>query len=251
MTARIESRAMRRFLVILATAAAGCGGPAFEHALPSSPLVAAQWDARFEKTPTAAKSGEEEKDKKEKKGEEGAAGGGGVRAEMIAEAKRLLADTAERPEYGYGARDLDEILARVSPAVAWDAESGLEKLVASAREKGAFHGDASPKPGDVAFFHNQVDADADGAPDDWFTGCAIVIDTDGPRFRAVARTGRAPREIVVWPDGPAVATLDGDKVNSYLRVPRRSDPADAEYLAGRLFAGYVDIEAFDAAAKAK
>jgi len=240
---------MSRPLLILAVAALGCGGPAFDHALPSSPLLAASWDARFE-----AKAKPENDAKKSESGEEEAKRTepeDGVRAKMIAEAKRLLEDQVERPERGLGAVDLDEILARVSPGISWDASDGLERLTALARESGAFGSDVDVTPGDIVFFHNQLDVDADGSLDDWFTGCAIVIGTDGARFVAVTRTGHAPREIVVWPDGPAVEKLDGEKVNSYVRLPRRSDPDDADYLAGRLFAGYIDIERLDAARRAK
>jgi hypothetical protein len=252
MTERIHSAAMRCLLAMAAVAALGCGGAEFDHALPSSPLLAAAPVSRFDPRPIEKRAGGRD----DGTGDEGGAGGmkatdGDVRARMIAEAKRLLSDAAQRPERGYGAIDLDEILARVSPGITWDAGSGLERLVALAREQGAFRADAKPSPGDIALFHNELDVDADGALDDWFTGCAVVTATDGPRFTAVARTGHAPREIVAWPDGPAAAVRDGEKANSYLRIPRRSDPADAEYLAGRLFAGYVDIEALDAATRAR
>jgi hypothetical protein len=79
----------------------------------------------------------------------------------------------------------------------------------------------------------------------------VVVETDGPRFKAVTRTGHAPREIAVWPDGPSVEVLDGEKVNSYLRIPSRADPEDAEYLAGDLYAGYVDVEALEASGGAR
>lgn len=236
MKAPLEFPAMARLATIAALAALGCGGPAFEHALPSSPLVAAGWDPRFRDAPGGGGAKED---------------GGDVRERMVAEARALLADGTERPEHGYGARDLDEILGKASPAVSWDARSGLAGFVALAREKGAFRESADPEPGDVALFHDQIDADADGELDDPFTGCGVVTEARRGRFSAVTRTGRAPREIVVSPGGPAVATLDGERVNSYLRVPSRSDPAGAEYLAGRLFAGYVDIEALDAAARGR
>jgi hypothetical protein len=224
-------------LVVLGAIAAGCSGPAFDHPLPSSPLLATQWPTPFE-AGTAADGGAEEEDS-------------GVRGRMVAAARRWLHDTGERPEYGYGARDVDEILAQVMPGVSWDAESGLDDLVSLARDSKAYRSDARPRPGDVALFHNQYDVNANGAFDDWLTGCAVVLDTDGPRFTAVTRTGHAPREIVVWPDGPSAETIDGEVVNSYLKIPTRADPKDAEYLAGDLYAGYIDVEALEASSGAR
>jgi len=236
----------RNVAFLVGAMAAGCSGPAFEHSLPSSPLLAADWPAPFEERaslpgdegPPEADGGVEDE-------------GGDVRGRMVAAAKRWLRDGAERPERGYGLRDADEILARVIPGVSWDAESGLDDLVSLARERRAYRGDASPQPGDVVLFHNQYDVNTNGAFDDWLTGCAIVLDTDGPRFTAVTRTGHAPRRIVVWPDGPSAEEIDGEKVNSYLRIPTRADPADAEYLASDLYAGYIDVEALEASARAR
>lgn len=224
---------------LLPLVALGCSGPAFEHPLPSSPLLAAEWPAMFE---AAAEEGVED-------GGAGAgAGGEGVRARMIAAARSLLDDARDRPDYGYGARDLDEILAKVLPDLSWDASSGLDDLVKLARERGAYRTDAEPEAGDVVLFHNQVDLDANGEADDWLTGCAVVIEADGPRFKAVTRTGHAPREIAAWPDGPSAARAFGEKANSYVKIPTRADPKDAEYLASDLYAGYIDVEALEAQA---
>ena len=247
---RLESTSMWRSVLLVAVAA-GCGGPAFEHPLASSPLLAAEWPAPFGAGP---RSGEGQADEGVAKDpDDGAAQpeGGDVRGRMVAAARRWLRDGGERPEQGYGARDVDEILAQVIPDLSWDAAGGLVALVSIARDSEAYRSDGRPRQGDVALFHNQQDVDANGAADDWLTGCAVVVDTDGPRFTAVTRTGHAPREIVVWPDGPSVETLDGEKVNSYLRIPSRADPKDAEYLAGDLYAGYVDVEALEASSGAR
>jgi hypothetical protein len=232
--------------ILLAALAAGCSGPAFDHPLPSSPLLDARWPAPFD--PDAAAKAERGRD--ERSAADGGAepAAGDVRGRMVAAARRWLGDAASRPGDGYGARDVDEILAGAMPDLAWDAGSGLAALVAIARDRGAYRSDDRPRPGDIALFHNQYDVNANGAFDDWLTGCAVVIEADGPRFVAVTRTGHAPREIVAWPDGPSVERLRGEKVNSYLRIPSRSDPKDAEYLACDLFAGYIDVEALEASA---
>jgi len=247
---RLESVAMWRSLLVLAIAA-GCGGPPFDHPMASSPLLAAEWPVPFGAGPVSGKDGADGAGAAEVDGGVGGADVGGVRGRMVAAARLWLRDAAERPELGYGARDLDEILARAVPEVSWDAEGGLHDLVALARKLDAYRGDGRPRPGDIALFHNQYDANANGEADDWLTGAAVVVEADGPRFTAVTRTGRAPREIVAWPDGPSVEKLDGEKINSYLRIPDRADPKDAEYLAGDLFAGHVDIEALEASSGAR
>jgi hypothetical protein len=248
---------MRLLVPFLLSLAAGCGGPTFPHPLAASPLLAAEWpdpfgggpisaggDARSDDAQDEDESEDEDEDESEDEGE----GGGDVRERMIAAARRWLADGAERPERGFGARDLDAILDEAIPRLSWSAADGLDALVAAAKKGGAYRASGRPRAGDVALFHNQYDADADGAADDWLTGCGVIVETDGPRFTAITRTGHAPRAIVAWPDGPAVERLDGDKVNSYLRIPSRSDPKDAEYLAGDLFAGYLDVGALEASA---
>ncbi len=165
---------------------------------------------------------------------------GDIRARMISEAESLLTD-GSAPE-GFGAEDLEQILIKVSADVNWRADAGLESLVSLAREKDAYHTGTKPTPGDIVLFHNQVDANLNGESDDWLTGCGVVVDRRGARFEAVVRTGHAPRRITAWPDGPAQRMLDGELVNSYLRVPSRADPNDAVYLAGQLYAGHIDIE---------
>ncbi len=163
-----------------------------------------------------------------------------IRARMVAEAEALPTGGKDRGDYG--ADDLEMMLAKVNSQVKWHSNQGLDALVSLARTKGAHHLENDPIPGDIVLFHNQWDANMNGEADDWLTGCGVVVKRHGPRFEAVVRTGHAPRQVTVWPDGPARRMVDGEKTNSFLRVPSRSDSSDTAYLAGQLFAGYIDIE---------
>lgn len=233
-----------RAALILALALVACGneklrGPAYH-----SPLLRSDWDPLV---PRPARLQDNDGSSSTNGGGEQPAGpDADPRAAMIAGARDLLGQTEERS--GYGAPDLERILGRAIPSLDWRASQGLAALVETAERAGAYSTDGDPRPGDIALFHNQVDANGNGQVDDWLSGCGVVVERDGPLFVAVVRTGHAPREIAAWPDGPAVRILDGQVVNSFLRVPHRSDPEDTPYLAGTLYAGHIDVDELAAAA---
>ncbi len=164
-----------------------------------------------------------------------------IREEMVAAAKALPGSDIESP--GYGSGDLQGIFSKLGIRVDWNAAKGLEALVKIAEKKGAYHTGPDPEAGDVVLFHNQVDANGNGAVDDWLTGSGIVTHTKGRTFFTVVRTGHAAKEVTVTPDGPGRYDANGEVVNSFLRVPTHADPKDTLYLAGQLYAGYIDIEA--------
>ena len=163
-----------------------------------------------------------------------------IREKMVAAAEALLEHGEESA--GYGAKDLEKIFTEVGLNIGWRAVDQLDALVSFAKKKSAYQTGDDPKAGDIVLFHNQVDANGNGLVDDWLTGCGVVVDLARPQFDAVVRTGHAPRKVTVWPDGPSRNTVSGETTNSYLRVPNRSDPKDTMYLAGQLYAGYIDIE---------
>ena len=165
-----------------------------------------------------------------------------LRGKMIAFANALLEEAPNNGSHGYGAEDLEAAFREAGLDIQWQAEQGLARLVERAEKSSAFYASASPRPGDIALFHNEWDANANGEADDWLTGCGIVTSGAGPHFTAVVRTDHVPRRAVISPDGPMRRIADGQLVNSFLRVPKKSDPRDAEYLAGQLYAGYIDIE---------
>jgi len=219
-------------LVVAACASEKARGPAYH-----SPLLRSAWEPLFPRPTPPSEGGQgEESDS----GSSGTAAGPDAREKVLAGATKLLGQTEERS--GYGAQDLEQILEQAIPGLEWNASQGLAALVDIAERAGAHDTDGRPRPGDIVLFHNQVDANGNGEVDDWLTGCGVVLDRDGPRFRAVIRTAHAPREIVAWPDGPAVRQHDGEVINSFLRVPHRSDPKGTVYLAGGLYAGHIDVD---------
>lgn len=227
-------------ILIAALSLAACGGLGPGPAEHRAPLLSGDFEPlvprrRGEGAPAAPRP----------RGGEAAAGAD-LRARAVSFALGLSDDRGERPDFGAG--DMGRLLAELVPRLDWKPDRGIAALARLASAAGALETDGRPRPGDIALFHNQVDANGNGELDDWYTGAAIVVERDGPRFVAVARTGRAPRRVVAWPDGPGVRELRGRVVDSFLRVPHPSDPEDTPYLAGRLYAGHVDLERLAAAA---
>ncbi len=215
---------MYRFIVIITFALAACAGSSpFEGPVHKIPFARTEWE------PLIAHRTPEPRDNDD------------LRKKMTARANALLDASPHRSDYGM--HDLETILNSVMPGLGWRADLGLSSLVDRARSAAAYHTSARPDKGDIVLFHNQLDANGNGELDDWLTGCGVVVDTKGPRFEAVTRTGYAPRRIVAWPDGPDTTVTDGRKANSFIRIPHRSDPSGTAYLAGRLYAGFIDAEA--------
>lgn len=165
-----------------------------------------------------------------------------VREKMISEANAWL--DLKQSNAGYGFDDLDRIVKSVAGNTGWNSSQGLKALVNLAKKRGAFYTDSKPSGGDIVLFHNLFDANSNSEADDWLTGCGIVVDRSGRKLEAVVRTGHAPRKIIAWPDGPARRLHNGKQINSFLRVPKPSDSKDTAYLAGQLYAGYIDIQRF-------
>ncbi|MCP4674980.1 MAG: hypothetical protein GY854_05645 [Deltaproteobacteria bacterium] len=231
---------MRRqyLLVVLLTACSTTGSshdPLFH-----SPLASSRWRPLAPRPSPSGDGNEQASDDHPEKPRN-------IRELMVAEAEALLSDGDARDDFG--AQDLEAILDKVDARADWRADQGLDALVALARKKDAFENGTRPTPGDIVLFHNEFDANLNGEADDWLTGSGVVVDRSGAQFTAVTRTGHAPKRVIVSADGPAVRMVDGEIVNSYLRVPSRADPADAAYLAGQLYAGYIDIEKLAAGAK--
>ena len=224
---------MFRFIIIAFALTACAEWPPFEGPVHKIPFARTGWEPLIaHRTP----------DLRDKDGSsDGKADNGDIRLKMAARANELLDASPDRSDYGI--QDLETILDSVMPGLGWRADAGLSSLVDRAKSAAAYHTSARPDKGDIVLFHNQLDANGNGELDDWLTGCGVVVDTKGRRFEAVTRTGYAPRRIVAWPDGPDTTVTDGRKANSFLRIPHRSDPPGTAYLAGRMYAGFIDSKA--------
>ncbi|MFO8071448.1 MAG: hypothetical protein R6V85_06195 [Polyangia bacterium] len=235
---------LRRFsgFLVACGLAWGCGSAGPPPPAHHQPLARADWESRMPVRQLDEPRSERDDADRDDADRDDAAGSGSleIRPAMIAAGEDLVSSGSSLPDFG--ASDLDRILSGLLPGLGWSSAGGLRRLVEIARSRGAYETDGDPEPGDVVLFHNQRDANGNGKVDDWLSGCGIVLERDGPRFVSAVRTGHAPRRAVVWPDGPGRRVVDGEVVNSYLRVPHRSDPAGTPYLAGRMYAGHIDIE---------
>lgn len=217
------------FLLFCILHGVGCGGIHFEHEpISYSPL------ADMRRT-SPVKSSASSLSSKAKTGRDAST----LRQQAVSFAKKRLSASSRISDFGQ--TDLEAMFTALNARVAWSAEKPLSKLLRAAERRKAFDAQAAPLPGDVVLFHNQTDRNRNSKFDDWLTGCGIVSNVDGPTFSAVVRTGHGPRLVYVTPRTPAVRTRNGRVINSFLRVPSRKDPPDAEYLSGLLFAGCIDL----------
>jgi hypothetical protein len=163
-----------------------------------------------------------------------------LRDNAVKLATKHLNDPAQKDDFG--SSDLADILSRLNIHVAWSENKPFSILIRAAEVSDAYDTSAIPMRGDIVLFHNQFDRNKNRIADDWLTGCGIVIKIDGTTFSALVRTGRGPRLVRVTPDAPSVRERNGAVINSFLRVPTGADPKDADYLAGLLYAGKIDLE---------
>ena len=163
-----------------------------------------------------------------------------LRLKIVSQAEDLLRGSQEMPEFGAG--DLSRVLKKLRVAANWESGQGLNRLVEIARKRRAYRAEGTPRLGDIVLFHNQWDVNGNGENDDWNTGAGIVVKTKGERFEVVTRTGHGPRRVHVWPEKPSSRKIGGELVNSFVRVPEKSDPKDTRYLAGQLYAGFIDVD---------
>ncbi|HLT28540.1 MAG TPA: CHAP domain-containing protein [Myxococcaceae bacterium] len=92
----------------------------------------------------------------------------------------------------------------------------------------------SPRPGDIAVFHNTYDANRDGKRNDRYTHISVVESVDGDVVTLIHRGGRGLARHRM-----NLAAPDDETTNSPLR--RRPRGSRMRVLAGQLFAGYGDL----------
>lgn len=163
-----------------------------------------------------------------------------IRRDAVAFARKRLETASWKTDFGQ--TDIADLFAALKARVDWSKDNPLSDLIRAAERRKAFSAADLPRPGDIVLFHNQTDRNGNKTDDDWLTGCGIVTDTKDKTFNALVRTGRGPRSVVVTPGTPSVRVRTGRVINSFLRVPSPADPTDAEYLAGQLYAGRIDID---------
>ncbi len=108
------------------------------------------------------------------------------------------------------------------------------------RRYGELFRDRPPKPGDVVFFSNTWDRNRDRRLNDAFTHIAIVEKVNSNQTVTILHHlgGRFRRDVMNLRHPHSWKGSRGQKINSFLRRKRRSDPKGTPYLAGGLFDGY-------------
>jgi hypothetical protein len=110
------------------------------------------------------------------------------------------------------------------------ARTGSEALYRAGREV------ASPRPGDLVFFHDTYDRNRDRRLNDRFTHVALVEEVDGSSLTLLHRGGRGVRRMRMDLSRPRDATA-----NDPVRVRRPGDARRTRYLTGELFAAFGEL----------
>jgi hypothetical protein len=165
-------------------------------------------------------------------------GDGTVPGEVLAAAQRLVGVRTPFDE----ARFLAHLLSAADLALA-SGDSG-ETYIRSVREQLAAQGSVfgaagTPRPGDLVFFANTFDRDADGRADDWFTMAAVVESVDDGDIVFIGVFQGEVRRMQMNLTRPSAADDGaGETLNSALRERSLSDRPFTKYLAGELFAEF-------------
>lgn len=149
-----------------------------------------------------------------------------------APAKRSSGEAALAAEYVWSVYGLNDV--RFSES----ARGSVSTLFRECKERGKIYHSSRPAIGDVVFFHNTDDANADGRNNDWYTHVAIVESRDGSQTTLLGyRDGEVQRFVMDLESPDATRTRHGEVANAQLRQKRGEDPPFTQYLAGQLFAG--------------
>jgi len=117
--------------------------------------------------------------------------------------------------------------ARLRPPALPRAGSRSESLFLASRPV------ETPRPGDLAFFHDTYDRNRDGRANDRFTHVALVESVDGSAVVLLHRGGRRVERVRM-----DLARPDDRDLNDPIRVRKRRDAPGVRTLAGELFAAF-------------
>jgi hypothetical protein len=160
------------------------------------------------------------------------------RATIVAASLQLYRESESADHYG--AVDIVRIFDRAGCSRCFAGMRNVPALVKEANRLHAYRSTDKPQPGDLILFHNQVDRNRNGQSDDWYTGVGVIIESGRHTYIAITRTEGRLRKVYITPDGPMVRTYNGAPHNSFVKIAKPHDPVDAEYLAGQLYAGFID-----------
>ena len=109
-----------------------------------------------------------------------------------------------------------------------------------AQENGTVYHSPRPAVGDLVFFHNTFDRNADGRNNDWYThvGLVEVVDDEGNISVLSYLDGNVARSYLNLERAEDPRDDDGNVINTTMRRPTDDDPDYTQYLASELFAGF-------------
>ena len=170
-------------------------------------------------------------------------GDGSVKGEVLAAAQRLVGVKTPFDE----SRFLAWLLSAADLGIgdASDSEGFIKAVYEDLdKQQRTFGIGTEPSPGDLVFFSNTFDRDADGRSDDWFTMAGVVESVQGNGTVVfIGVCGGEVRRMVFSPGRPsAEADPSGESLNSALRNKSLSDRPFTKYLAGELFAAFGHLQ---------
>ena len=148
----------------------------------------------------------------------------------------------ERP-VGFRA-DCSGFVSAVFSEVGVDMDHTVETVWSQAVDHGAVHYDQTPRVGDLVFFDDTHDRNGDGWWNDSLTHVGVVLDVEPDGTILFAHDGTSAGRSVGRMNlrEPWVHEVEGERLNSYLRIPAPWDPPTARYLAGELFTAFATVD---------
>lgn len=118
------------------------------------------------------------------------------------------------------------------------AASSIADLYRKAQETGTIYHSSRPAVGDLVFFHNTFDRNADNRQNDWYSHVGIVESVDGQGTIALlsylgGKVGRTFMNL----ESPALAERSGKTLNTRMKA----ESSGSDFLAGKLFAGFASL----------
>ena len=118
------------------------------------------------------------------------------------------------------------------------AAGSIADLYRKAQQTGTIYHSSRPAVGDLIFFHNTFDRNADGRQNDWYSHVGIVesVDEQGTIALLSYLGGKVGRTYMNL-ESPALAERAGKPLNTRMKA----ESSGSEFLAGKLFAGFASL----------
>lgn len=118
------------------------------------------------------------------------------------------------------------------------AAGSIADLYRKAQQTGTIYHSSRPAVGDLIFFHNTFDRNADGRQNDWYSHVGIVesVDEQGTISLLSYLGGKVGRTYMNL-ESPALAERSGKTLNTRMKA----ESTGSEFLAGKLFAGFASL----------